>query len=265
MRPINCRAAGVYPILWPSAAGRRHNLCVILSPSDDQNIRRAAGGRSARGSRLATGWRSSSRSSSVCRRLAVAGWPTVTVTPDTWAEKNRKFRTDKFDMWNKRNFHSCMSCRRLVSSRSRKLEESKPPFVSRIEFILSKLLNFSAHVSGVNVAACSGVGWWWIVTPYTWAEKFESFERINSIRETNGSFDSCNSCKRLVPSRLHELHESKFPFVSRIEFIRSKLSNFSAHVYGVSVGSVNDVRPRPKQPSGALEQRDAAAPLRCRA
>ena len=40
----------------------------------------------------------------------------------------------------------------------------------------------------------------------------------------------CNSCKRLGTSRLHELHESKFPFVSRIEFIRSKLSNFSAHV-----------------------------------
>ena len=49
------------------------------------------------------------------------------------------------------------------------------------------------------------------------------------------NFDSCNSCKRLVPSRLHELLESKFPFVSRIEFIRSKLSNFSAHVYGVNV------------------------------
>ena len=49
----------------------------------------------------------------------------------------------------------------------------------------------------------------------------------------NGNFDSCNSCERLVPSRLHELHESKFPFVSRIEFIRSKLSNFSAHVYEV--------------------------------
>ena len=71
-------------------------------------------------------------------------------------------------------------------------------------------------------------------TPYTWAEKFESFERINSIRETNGNFDSCNSCERLGTSRSHELHESKFPFVSRIEFIRSKLSNFSAHVYGVS-------------------------------
>ena len=58
----------------------------------------------------------------------------------------------------------------------------------------------------------------------------DSCERMNSIRETNGNFDSCNSCKRLVPSRLHALHESKFPFVSRIEFIRSKLSNFSAHV-----------------------------------
>ena len=56
------------------------------------------------------------------------------------------------------------------------------------------------------------------------------------MRETNGNFDSCNSCKRLVSSRLHELHESKFPFVSRIEFIRSKLSNFSAHVYGVIDG-----------------------------
>ena len=48
------------------------------------------------------------------------------------------------------------------------------------------------------------------------------------------NFDSCNSCKRLGTSRLHELHESKFPLVSRIEFIRSKLSNFSVHVYGVN-------------------------------
>ena len=56
--------------------------------------------------------------------------------------------------------------------------------------------------------------------------KIESFERINSIRETNGNIDSCNSCKRLGTIRLHELHESKFLFVSRIEFIRSKLSNF---------------------------------------
>ena len=83
-------------------------------------------------------------------------------------------------------------------------------------------------------ATRGGVG---TLTPDTWAEKFESFERINSIRETNESFDSCNSCKRLGTSRLHELHViQKFPFVSRIEFIRSKLSNFSAHVYGVRTG-----------------------------
>ena len=79
------------------------------------------------------------------------------------------------------------------------------------------------------------------LTPDTLAEKFESFQRINSIRETNGNFDSCNSCKRLVPSRLHELHESKFPFVSRIKFIRLKLSNFSAHVSGASVALISPV------------------------
>ena len=59
------------------------------------------------------------------------------------------------------------------------------------------------------------------------------FERINSIRVTNGNFDSCKSCKWLVPSSLNEL---KFPFVKRIEFIRSKLPNFSAHVSGVTDG-----------------------------
>ena len=88
----------------------------------------------------------------------------------------------------------------------------------------------------------------WLLTPYTWAEKFESFERINSIRETNVNFDSCNSCKRLGTSRLHELHESKFTFVSRIEFIRSKLSNFSAHVYGVTIPTNN------WHPTGPLER-----------
>ena len=65
-----------------------------------------------------------------------------------------------------------------------------------------------------------------VIDPGYMSRKFESFERIISIRITNGNFDSCNSCKRMVPSRLHELLESKFPFVTRIEFIRSKLSNF---------------------------------------
>ena len=58
-------------------------------------------------------------------------------------------------------------------------------------------------------------------------------ERMNSIRDTNGNFDSCNSCIRLGISRLHELQESNFPFVSPIESICSKLPNFSAHVSGV--------------------------------
>ena len=51
--------------------------------------------------------------------------------------------------------------------------------------------------------------------------------------KTNGRFDSCNSCKRLRTGRLHEVHESKCPFVSPIQFIRSKLSNLSARVSGV--------------------------------
>ena len=69
---------------------------------------------------------------------------------------------------------------------------------------------------------------------YTWAERFECSERIYLIRETNRKLDSCNSCKRLVPSRLQELHESKFCFFSRIEFIRSKLE-FSSRIYIVEL------------------------------
>ena len=92
------------------------------------------------------------------------------------------------------------------------------------------------------------------------SRKFESLERINSIRETNGNFDSCNSCKRLGTGRLHELHESKLPFVSRIEFIRSKLSNFSAHVYGVT-----DALPATYLPSERLYADSAGRPgIRCR-
>ena len=58
-------------------------------------------------------------------------------------------------------------------------------------------------------------------------------EILTHATYVNGLFPAVPS-KRLVPSRLHKFYESKFPFVSRIEFIRSKLSNFSAHVYGVS-------------------------------
>ena len=37
-------------------------------------------------------------------------------------------------------------------------------------------------------------------TPYTSPEKFESFERINSIRETNGNFDSATRVNGWEPA-----------------------------------------------------------------
>ena len=49
--------------------------------------------------------------------------------------------------------------------------------------------------------------------PDTRAEKFESFERINSMRVANGSFDSRDSRKQLVSSRLRESHEPKLPLL----------------------------------------------------
>ena len=65
------------------------------------------------------------------------------------------------------------------------------------------------------------------IYPGYMSRKIESLGQINSMRIRNGSFDSCSLCKR---SCLRELRESKLSFVLRIEFIRSKLSTFSAHV-----------------------------------
>ena len=54
------------------------------------------------------------------------------------------------------------------------------------------------------------------MTPDTWAEKFESLERINSTRKTNWIVDSCGSCKRLVScinhrsQNFHLFHTSHF-------------------------------------------------------
>ena len=50
------------------------------------------------------------------------------------------------------------------------------------------------------------------------------------MRKQTEIFHSSNSCRRLETSRLHKLLESKFLFITRIEFICSKLSIFSAHV-----------------------------------
>ena len=66
----------------------------------------------------------------------------------------------------------------------------------------------------------------------------------NLAHEVNSAYKILMQCtqyhlhrsdgKQLVPSCLHELHESKLLFVLSIKFIRSKLSIFSAHVSGVS-------------------------------
>ena len=64
----------------------------------------------------------------------------------------------------------------------------------------------------------------------------------------------------MAPSGLHELHESKFSFVSRIEFIRPKLSIFSAHVSGVGVFLPDHAVIPQACPEGW--GRDAAKPLR---
>ena len=66
---------------------------------------------------------------------------------------------------------------------------------------------------------------------------------------TNRNFDSCNSCKRLETSRLHELHETKLlPFVS--------LSNLSARNSRIFLlaypGSFMTMQPM-RQESGCLD------------
>ena len=129
-------------------------------------------------------------------------------------------------------------------------------------FLEKKNICRRAHVRQFVRAGLAGLQWliYWVAVPTVccrvslipawWGRRhrlwpriheqknFESFERIDSIRETSESFYSYNSWKRLIPSRLHELHESKLTFVSRIEFIRSKLSIFSAHVSGVCVAEI---------------------------
>ena len=79
------------------------------------------------------------------------------------------------------------------------------------------------------------------ITPDTLQKNSKVKERINSILETNGSFDTCISCKQLVPSRLYEINVPNLSFVSRIKFIRSKLSNFPAHVSEVNVPNMFSV------------------------
>ena len=61
---------------------------------------------------------------------------------------------------------------------------------------------------------------------------------------------SCNPYNIWYLALLHELHESKFPLVSHIEFIRSKLSNYYAHVPGVHVTRSHCHQPARRAVSG---------------
>ena len=61
------------------------------------------------------------------------------------------------------------------------------------------------------------------------SEKSESFERINSISETNKSFNLCNSCKQLM-SAVYTCYMSQNVSVT----LRSKPSFLFAHVNRVS-------------------------------
>ena len=68
-------------------------------------------------------------------------------------------------------------------------------------------------------------------TPDTWAKKLESFERRNSIRETNGNFDSCKICLWPISAGWHlKLNESKFTH----RIYPFETFDFFAHVSGVS-------------------------------
>ena len=84
-------------------------------------------------------------------------------------------------------------------------------------------------------------------TPDTRAENVGSLEWINSIRETNGSFDSCNPTVSRQMKNVNHERESNLPFVSRIEFIRFKLTNFSAHVSGAERPPVSVIGPSRRQ------------------
>ena len=79
--------------------------------------------------------------------------------------------------------------------------------------------------------------------PVYMSRKFESFERINSIRETNGNFDSCNSCKRLVLTRRDSMSQN---------FRLFHVSNLSVRNFELFCSCIRPCRPfRPPATSTA--------------
>ena len=63
------------------------------------------------------------------------------------------------------------------------------------------------------------------VIPFIWRKKKWSGEIWYAKQTEVLTYATNVKCQRLGPIRLHELHESKLPFVSRIELMRSRLSN----------------------------------------
>ena len=73
------------------------------------------------------------------------------------------------------------------------------------------------------------------VTPHTRAEHFESVERINSVLETNRSFDSCNSCKQLAVY-ISCISQNCLFQVSNLSVLNLRF--FSAHISVVGAESI---------------------------
>ena len=109
-------------------------------------------------------------------------------------------------------------------------------------------------------------------TPDTWAEKFEVFERITSIRKTKENFDSCNSRKRMEPAVYLTYMSPNFRLflasnlsvqkirIFLLEFIRSKFSIFSAHVSCDSLRTAGRLAVRCSARSGGQMSRHNVRP-----
>ena len=102
-------------------------------------------------------------------------------------------------------------------------------------------LQISTRHQIARPAGCTKTLWCRVVIHTVCMSKWKRNFRTDKFNgRDKRKFFWCNWSNRLGTSRLHELHESKhFRLVSRIEFIRSKLSNFYLLMWsGVTVVAV---------------------------
>ena len=78
-------------------------------------------------------------------------------------------------------------------------------------------------------------------TQDTWADKIESFERINSIREAKGNFDSCNYTAGSQPFKWVTWVKISICFTYRIYPFEYKFEFFCSCIRGQTTGA-SDVR-----------------------